>query len=82
MNDPYNSCLGKPMTQKQEILHIMQTDGSITRAKAADQHIYELSSRIGELEGEGWSFDREYLRGRNKFNRPWRCVRYSNARRA
>ena len=80
MNDPRNSYFGRPKTQKEEILFLIQTRGCITRASAADAHIYELSSRIGELQDDGWIFDRETLNGRNVHGRAWRYTRYSNAR--
>ena len=66
------------MTQREEILRYIQTHGSITRAKAANLHIYELSSRIGELEKEGWTFTRKTLTGKNAYGRKWRCIEYSN----
>jgi len=75
--DPRNS--GKPVTQKTEILDFIKHHGSITRAQAANLHIYELSSRLGELEDEGWRFDRTNISGRNRYGRMWRCTRYSNA---
>ena len=66
------------MTQKDEILRHIQTHGSITRAVAANLHIYELSSRIGELEKEGWTFYRKTITGTNAYGRKWRCTEYSN----
>ena len=81
MNDPYNRNPFKT-TQKDEILNSILREGSITRAKAANKHIYELSSRIGELEHDGWTFDRKTLKGRNVYGRTWRCTEYSNARKA
>ncbi len=68
------------MTQKQEILKWIRQHGSITRATAANLHIYELSSRIGELEKDGWTFTRKTLTGTNAYGRKWRCTEYSNAR--
>ena len=40
-------------------------------AAAADLHIYELSARIGELERDGWFFDRETITGTNQYGRRW-----------
>ena len=68
------------MTQKQEVLKYIRVHGSITRAQAANLHIYELSSRIGELEKEGWRFDRRTLTGTNAYGRKWRVTEYSNPR--
>lgn len=64
-------------TQRQEILDYIRNHGSITRAKAANLHIYELSSRIGELEKEGWTFTRKTIKGTNAYGRRWRCTEYS-----
>ena len=70
----------KPMTQAQEIILHIYRHGSITRAAAADLHIYELSSRLGEMEKRGWQFDREKIGGKTLSGRKWKCIRYSNAR--
>ena len=78
--NPYNSA--KPVSQKDEIIWFIKHNGSITRAQAASRHIFELSSRIGELEHDGWTFNRSVLKGRNAYGRAWRCTEYSNARRA
>ena len=51
--------------------------GKITRLDAAcDLHIFELSSRIGELERKGYVFDKESKTGRNKYNRRTRYTVY------
>ena len=70
----------KPMTQAQEIILHIHRHGSITRAAAANLHIYELSSRLGEMEKKGWRFDREDISGQTPSGRKWKCKRYSNAR--
>ena len=70
----------KPLTQADEIILHLHRNKSITRAEAANLHIYELSSRIGELEKKGWQFDREPVSGKNKHGRTWRVIRYSNPR--
>ena len=44
------------MTQQEEILKYLKDHGSITRLQAAcDLHIFELSSRIGELTKKGYN---------------------------
>lgn len=68
------------MKQREEVLNFIQERGSITRAQAASLQIYELSSRIGELESEGWRFDRKTIKGKNRYGRVWKCTRYSNPR--
>ena len=70
----------KPITQDQEIILQIHQHGSITRAQAAQLHIYELSSRLGEMEKKGWQFDREKISGETAGGRKWKCIRYSNAR--
>lgn len=58
------------MTQQEEILQYLKEHESITRLEAAcDLHIFELSSRIGELEKKGFVFSRTKGRSVNKFNR-------------
>lgn len=58
------------MTQGQEIIKYLTENGKITRLDAATHlHIFELSSRIGELEHRGYAFTRERAVGRNKYNR-------------
>lgn len=69
-------------TQRQEILEHCLEFGGITRATAANMYIFELSSRIGELEREGddygqrWLFKRTPLHGKRPGGRKWRVVRY------
>ena len=65
-------------TQKQEVLERIQRDGGITRAQAANMYIFELSSRIGELEADGWSFTKTPIHGKRPGGRAWRVIRYSD----
>ena len=47
------------MTQREAVRKYLETHGSITRRQAAVHlGIYELASRIGELEDEGWEIPR------------------------
>ena len=76
----------KMKTQKQEVLERIQKDGGITRAQAANMYIFELSSRIGELETEGddngqrWKFERTPIHGKRPGGRKWRVIRYHSPR--
>lgn len=67
-------------TQKQDIIDYLRCNGSITRMEAFDRlGVCELSSRIGELEREGYRFNREWLDGEATNGRKWRVVQYSMA---
>lgn len=58
------------MTQGEEILDYLKKHGTITRLEAAcELHIFELSSRIGELEKKGHIFTRQGYTARNKNGR-------------
>ena len=47
------------MTQCDEILEYLKEHGRITRLDAAcDLHIFELASRIGEIEKKGYAISR------------------------
>ncbi len=72
------------ISQKQEILNRIQSQGGITRAQAAHMYIFELSSRILELERDGddsgqrWKFTRTPVHGKRPGGRAWRVIRYSD----
>jgi hypothetical protein len=58
------------MTQQEEILKYLKDHGSITRLQAAcDLHIFELSSRIGELTKKGYNITSTRVSGVNKYGR-------------
>jgi len=64
-------------TQKKDILYYLLMHGSITRMEAFDKlGICELSSRIGELEKDGWTINREWLRGKARNGRKWAVMKY------
>jgi hypothetical protein len=65
-------------TQRTRVLQYMKEFGSITRNDAAI-HIgcHELSSRIGELEKEGWEFNRKREAGTNRYGDATHWTRYS-----
>ena len=63
--------------QKQDILDWLNQYGSLTRMQAFDElGIVELSSRIGEIEKDGWTVPREQVRGRGRNGRPYTITRY------
>jgi predicted ArsR family transcriptional regulator len=67
--------------QREEVLRYIKDHGSITSLKASQElHITQLSARIGELEKEGWTFERERISGVNTYGRAWHGFRYKNAR--
>jgi hypothetical protein len=69
-------------SQKQDILSYLFRRGAITRIEAFhDLGICELSSRIGELQKDGWRFDRNDRKGVSKNGRHWIVTEYSNPRR-
>ena len=54
------------ITQKDRVLQYIKKHGSITRLKAAnDIGCFELASRIGELEDDGFKFVRTRRKGNN-----------------
>jgi len=69
--------------QKQDVLDWLNRHGSLTRMEAfIELGICELSSRIGELERDGWIIPREWMDGRAKNGRRWRVTRYLRPYRA
>lgn len=64
-------------TQKQDLLHYLAIYGSITRKEAFDQlGICELSSRIGELERDGYVIPRSPKKGQAPNGRKWVVTEY------
>ena len=63
--------------QKQDLLDYLDQHGSVTRFQAAlELGIMELSSRIGELEKDGWIVPREWQRGEARNGRKYAVMRY------
>ena len=63
--------------QKQDILDWLNQYGSLTRMDAFEYlGVCELSSRIGELERDGWIIPREPLHGRGRNGRAWTVTKY------
>lgn len=49
----------KRPTQRERVIAYMKSHGSITRLNSCTElFIFELASRIGELERRGWVFDK------------------------
>ncbi len=65
-----------PNSQREEVIQYIRKNGSITRLEAAQLYIFELSARIGELERQGYVFNREEIGGTNRYGRKWKGVRY------
>ena len=65
------------MTQKADVLLYLQQHGQLTRATAFYRlGIAELSSRIGELEKEGWNIPRKPVTFKAKNGRKVRVMEY------
>lgn len=51
--------MGKRPTQRQRVVDYMKANGNITRLDSCTKlFVFELASRIGELERRGWVFDK------------------------
>ena len=60
----------KRITQGEETLAYLLNNGTITRLQAAcELHIFELSSRIGELKRKGYNITSETIKAVNKNGR-------------
>lgn len=58
----------KRPTQRQRVVDYMKTNGSITRLDSCTKlFIFELASRIGELERRGWVFDKSRTSVKNSY---------------
>lgn len=68
----------KVPTQRQQIVDYMKKNGSITRLDSGCKlFIFELSSRIGELEAHGWLFKKDRETRKNSYGQTKRFTRYS-----
>lgn len=64
-------------TQKELIIQYINDFGSITPAEAFnDLGIYNFSARLAELKAQGYSFDMQREKGRNRYGRPISWGRY------
>ena len=67
----------RKMTQQEEILLYMTENETITRLQAAcELHIFELSSRIGELKRKGHKIESKWERSVNRYGRVSRFKKY------
>lgn len=68
----------KVPTQRQQIVDYMRKYGSITRLDSGCKlFIFELSSRIGELEDRGWLFKKDREARKNSYGQTKHFTRYS-----
>ena len=64
-------------TQKSDVLDYIHEHGSLTRMEAfTELGICELSSRIGELEKDGYRFKREPYHGTGRNGRKFVVTKY------
>ena len=65
-------------TQKELVLRYLNDFGSITRIQSfLDLGVCELSSRIGELEEDGYKFDRKPMTLKNRYGVTVTVTEYS-----
>lgn len=66
------------MTQCERIIQYIETFGSITTREAFnDLDIARLASRIHDLTREGYVFDRDTVKSKNRFGKVTHYTRYS-----
>lgn len=64
-------------TQKELIIQYINDFGSITPAEAfTDLGIYNFSARLAELKAQGYSFDMQKEKGKNRYGRTVSWGRY------
>lgn len=64
--------------QHKQILNYIQEYGSITPFQAfADLGITKLATRIGELQKQGYSFNKTWETSKNRYGKTVRYMRYS-----
>lgn len=69
--------MSKKITQRQRVLQYIKEHGSITRMKAAQMiGCFELASRIGELEAEGYKFKRSIVKSLNRYGDKIHYMKY------
>ena len=67
----------KRPTQRERVIEYMRTNGSITRLDSCTKlFIFELSSRINELEHRGWVFDKSWTSVKNSYGETKSFVMY------
>ena len=66
------------MTQTTQILEYLRLYGALTPFEAfLELGVTKLSTRIGELEREGWAFKREWVEHKSRTGRTVRYLKYS-----
>ena len=67
----------KRPTQRERVVQFMRENGSITRLDSCTKlFIFELASRIGELERRGWIFDKSRESVKNTYGETKNFTRY------
>lgn len=70
--------MAKHITQKQRVIDYIKQHGSITRIQSfIDLGVTELASRIGELEADGFKFNRERVTVKTRYGYKVSVTRYS-----
>ena len=73
----------KKITQRDRVLQFMNEHGSITAYEAFTEiGCTQLSARICELEAEGYVFDKELIKTKNRYGDNTHYYRYRIARAA
>lgn len=66
------------MTQCQRVIEYIEHYGSITPLEAfRDLGITKLATRISELKREGYTFQQEYMKCKNRYGEPVHYMKYS-----
>lgn len=66
------------MNQCERIIKYIEDYGSITTLEAfKDLGITRLASRINDLKNDGYKFDREYIKGVNRYGETVHYMKYS-----
>lgn len=64
-------------TQHMRILEYCVEYGGITPMEAFELGITKLSTRISEMRRNGVEFEKQYVKGKNRFGEPVYYMRYS-----
>ena len=75
--------MGKKITQRDRVIQFMREHGSITAYEAFTEiGCTQLSARICELEAEGYVFDKELIKTKNRYGDNTHYYRYRIVRAA
>jgi hypothetical protein len=75
--------MAKKITQRDRVIQFMREHGSITAYEAFTEiGCTQLSARICELEAEGYVFDKELIKTKNRYGDNTHYYRYRIARAA